>query len=70
MKFEYCFGANTDYLTANLDGNTTEHVTEMELYIIVSTLEKNLWWNQTLLITKYSMQLELFDMGVLWHGGL
>ncbi len=33
--------------------NTIEHVSQMELYIILSTLEKFENWNQTVLITKY-----------------
>ncbi len=32
--------------TANLARNTIEYVCEMELYMILSTLEKTLWWNQ------------------------
>ncbi len=31
------------HFTANLGGNTIKHVSEMELYIILSTLVKNLW---------------------------
>ncbi len=30
-----------------------EHITKMELYIILSTLEMFEQWNQTVLITKY-----------------
>ncbi len=31
----------------------TEHASELELYIILATLEKFKYWNLTLLITKY-----------------
>ncbi len=37
----------------NLGANTIEHVSEIELYNILSTLEKFERWNQTVLITKY-----------------
>ncbi len=30
---------NTNHFTGNLGANTIEHVSEMELYIILSTLE-------------------------------
>ncbi len=33
------------FCTANLGANTIEHVSEMELYIILSTLEKFELWN-------------------------
>ncbi len=47
------FLLKTDYFTGNLGGNTIEHVSEMELNIILSTLEKFEHWNWTVLITKY-----------------
>ncbi len=42
MKFESRFWTKTYHFMANLGGNTIEHVSEMTLYIILSTLEKNL----------------------------
>ncbi len=60
MKDDFLWNLNTVYIffktdnfTANLGGNMLEHVSEMELYIILSTLEKKLWWNQIVWITKY-----------------
>ncbi len=44
---------NPEQFTGNMSTNTIEHVSEMELYIILSTLEKFENWNQTVLITKY-----------------
>ncbi len=41
------------HFTGNLGTNTIKHVSEMELYIILSTLEKFECWNRTVLITKY-----------------
>ncbi len=46
MKFERRFWSKADHFTANLGGSTIKNVSEMELYIILSILEKNLWWNQ------------------------
>ncbi len=37
---------------ANSGANTIKHVSEMEMYIILSTLEKLEHWNLTVLITK------------------
>ncbi len=37
---------------ARLGTNMTEHKSEMELYIILATLENFECWNQTILITK------------------
>ncbi len=43
MKFEHCFWLKTiNHFTANLDGNTIDHVSEMELYVILSNLEQTL----------------------------
>ncbi len=39
--------------TGNLGVNTIEHVSEMKLDNILSTLEKFERWNRTVLITKY-----------------
>ncbi len=39
LKFEQCFCSKTDNFTGNLGANTIKHVSEMELYIILSTLE-------------------------------
>ncbi len=41
------------HFTSNLGPNTIEHVSEMELYIFLSTLEKFECWNRTVLIMKY-----------------
>ncbi len=43
----------TDHFTGNLGANMIEHVSDMELYIILSTLEKSDRWNWSVLITKY-----------------
>ncbi len=40
VEFEQCFCSKTDHFTGNLGANTIEHVSEIELYIILSTLEK------------------------------
>ncbi len=53
VEFEQCFCPKTDYFTGNLGANTIKHVSEMELYIILSTLEKFERWNRTVLISKY-----------------
>ncbi len=53
VEFEQCFCSKTDYFTGNLGANTIKHVSEMELYIILSTLDKFECWNRTVLITKY-----------------
>ncbi len=45
--------SKTENLTANLDTNTIEYVSEMRLYIILSTLEKFEQWNQSVWITNY-----------------
>ncbi len=39
VEFERCFCSKTDHFTDNLDTNTIKYVSEMELYIILSTLE-------------------------------
>ncbi len=53
-KLECCFWfkKTTDYFTGNLVGNMIEHVSEMEMYIILSTLETNAG-EIRVLITKY-----------------
>ncbi len=43
----------TYHFTGNLGASIIEHVSEMELYKILSTLEKFECWNGTVLITKY-----------------
>ncbi len=53
VEFERCFCSNIDHFKGNLDENTIEHVSEMELYIILSILEKFERWNRTVLITKF-----------------
>ncbi len=53
VEFVQCFCSKTDHFTSNLDTNTIEHVSEMELYNILSTLEKLKRWNRTVLIMKY-----------------
>ncbi len=40
-EFEHCFCSQTDHFMGNLGANMIEHVSEMELYIILSTLEKS-----------------------------
>ncbi len=47
------FLLKTDHFTGNLGANMIGHVSEMELYVILSTLEKFELWNRTVLITKY-----------------
>ncbi len=47
VEFEQCFCSKTDHFTGNLGANTIEQVSEMELYIILSTLEKFECWNQS-----------------------
>ncbi len=53
VKFKQCFCSKTDHFMGNLGANTIKHVSDMELYIILSTLEKFKHWNRTFLITKY-----------------
>ncbi len=53
VKFDKCFCSKTDHCMGHLCTNTIVHVSEMELYIILSTLEKFERWNQRVLITKY-----------------
>ncbi len=48
-----CFCSKAGYFTGNLGTNMIEHVSEMELYIILSTLERFEHWNRTVLIIKY-----------------
>ncbi len=43
MMFVQCIWSKVDHFTGNLDANTIEK----ELYIILSTLERNLRWNWT-----------------------
>ncbi len=40
VNFENFFGKQTGHFTSNLGSNMIEHVSRMELYIILSTLEK------------------------------
>ncbi len=47
------FLLKTDNVMGNLAANMIERVSEMELYIILSTLEKFESRNQTILIMKY-----------------
>ncbi len=53
VEFERCFCSKTDHFTGNLGANMIKHVSQMELYNILSTLEKFEHWNETVLITKY-----------------
>ncbi len=53
VEFEQSFYSKSDHFIVNLSTNTIEHVSEMGLYIILSTLDKFERWNQTLLIMKY-----------------
>ncbi len=46
------FWSNSNDSMANLGTDTTEHASEMELYIILATLENFECWNQILLITQ------------------
>ncbi len=41
VKFEQCFGSKSNHFTGNLGANMIEHVSEMKLYIILSTLILN-----------------------------
>ncbi len=52
MKFVQCIWSKTNHFTHNFGTNMTKHVSKKELYIILSTLEKNLRWNRTVLMTK------------------
>ncbi len=45
--------SKTGLLMGNLGTNTIKDLSNKKLYIILSTLQKNLKWNQTVLITKY-----------------
>ncbi len=45
VEFEQYFCSKTDYFTGNLGANMIEHVSEVELYIFLSTLEKFECWN-------------------------
>ncbi len=47
VEFERCFWSKTDHFMVNLGTNVIEHVSEMELYNISSTLEKFECWNQS-----------------------
>ncbi len=53
VEFEQCFCSKTDHFIGNLGANMIDHVSEMEFYIILSTLEKFELCNWTVLITKY-----------------
>ncbi len=53
MKFELCFWSKTYHSTANLGWRMIKHISEMILYIILSTLGQNWWSSQTVLIRKY-----------------
>ncbi len=53
VEFEQCFFSKSDHFTGNLGANMIEHISEMELYIILLTLEKFECRNLTYLITKY-----------------
>ncbi len=46
------FYSNSSDSTAKFGATKTEHASEMELVIILATLENFERWNQTLLITK------------------
>ncbi len=45
VEFEWCYYLKIDHFMGNLGTNTIKHVSEMELYIILSTLEKFECWN-------------------------
>ncbi len=47
------FLLTNDHFTDNLGANTIGHISEMELYIILSTLQMFECWNWTVLIMKY-----------------
>ncbi len=51
VEFVQSFWSKTDHFTANFGVNTVDHVFEMELYIILSILEKFEHWNRTVLIS-------------------
>ncbi len=53
VEFEWCFCSKTDHFTGILCASAIVHVSEMELYNILSTLEKFYCWNRTVLIIKY-----------------
>ncbi len=47
IEFERCFCKKTNvHFTGNLDANMIDHVSEMELYTILLTLEKFERWNK------------------------
>ncbi len=48
VEFEQRFCSKTYYITGNLGANMIEYVSKMELYIILSTLEKFYCWNRSL----------------------
>ncbi len=50
VKFEQCICPKSNHFKDNLDTNTIDHISELELYIILSTLEKFKSWNWTVLI--------------------
>ncbi len=53
VEFIQCFCSKTGHFMANLGANMVKHVSEIGLYIILSTLERFEHWNRTVLIKKY-----------------
>ncbi len=53
VSFEWWFCSKTDHCTGNLGVNMIKHLSEMELYNILLTLEKFECWNWTVLIMKF-----------------
>ncbi len=47
------FWSNSGHFMANLGANMIDHASEVELYIILPTLEMFLHCNRTVLIKKY-----------------
>ncbi len=47
VEFVQCFCSKTDNFKGNLSTRTIEHVSEMQLYNILSTLETFECWNRT-----------------------
>ncbi len=47
------FCSKSDHFKGNLGANKVKYVSEMELYIILSALEKFESWNWTVLTNKY-----------------
>ncbi len=45
VELGQCFCSKTYHFMDNLAANTIEHISEIELYIILSTLEKFERWN-------------------------